>query len=74
MPLFNALKFYCLLNLFQNNSGALQVAIQNGHLSLVTFLIDKNIDLVAKPEVSVYQNNSSAAAQPVLSFHGNSDS
>ncbi|XP_062468369.1 ankyrin repeat and death domain-containing protein 1B isoform X5 [Pezoporus occidentalis] len=34
----------------QNNSSALQVAIQNGHLSLVTFLIDKNIDLVPKPE------------------------
>ncbi|XP_027527297.1 ankyrin repeat and death domain-containing protein 1B isoform X2 [Neopelma chrysocephalum] len=33
-----------------NYSSALQVAIQNGHLSLVTFLIDKNIDLVPKPE------------------------
>ncbi|OWK62775.1 Ankyrin repeat and death domain-containing protein 1B [Lonchura striata] len=49
-----------------NNSSALHVAIQNGHLSLVTFLIDKNIDLVPKAEVSVYQNNSPAAAQPVL--------
>ncbi|XP_030323430.1 ankyrin repeat and death domain-containing protein 1B [Calypte anna] len=34
----------------QNNNSALQIAIQNGHLSLVTFLIDKNIDLVPKPE------------------------
>ncbi|KAM6036946.1 ankyrin repeat and death domain-containing protein 1B isoform 3-T3 [Theristicus caerulescens] len=34
----------------QNNSSALQIAVQNGHLSLVTFLIDKNIDLVPKPE------------------------
>uniref|UniRef100_A0A8C0V8T8 Ankyrin repeat and death domain containing 1B n=1 Tax=Cyanistes caeruleus TaxID=156563 RepID=A0A8C0V8T8_CYACU len=34
----------------QNNSSALQIAIQNGHLSLITFLIDKNIDLVPKPE------------------------
>ncbi|XP_042731269.1 ankyrin repeat and death domain-containing protein 1B isoform X5 [Lagopus leucura] len=33
-----------------NNSNALQAAIQNGHQSLVTFLIDKNIDLVPKPE------------------------
>ncbi|KAM6227249.1 ankyrin repeat and death domain-containing protein 1B isoform 3-T3 [Spheniscus humboldti] len=34
----------------QNNSSALQIAIQNRHLSLVTFLIGKNIDLVPKPE------------------------
>ncbi|XP_032865049.2 ankyrin repeat and death domain-containing protein 1B isoform X1 [Tyto alba] len=34
----------------QNNSSALQIAIQNGHLPLVSFLIDKNIDLVPKPE------------------------
>ncbi|XP_021147866.1 ankyrin repeat and death domain-containing protein 1B isoform X3 [Columba livia] len=39
----------------QNNSSALQIAIQNGHLCLVTFLIDKNIDLAPKPE----QKNSS---------------
>ncbi len=36
--------------LTHNNSNALQAAIQNGHQSLVTFLIDKNIDLVPKPE------------------------
>ncbi|XP_075383425.1 ankyrin repeat and death domain-containing protein 1B [Mycteria americana] len=34
----------------QNNSSALQIAVQNGHLPLVTFLIDKNIDLAPKPE------------------------
>lgn len=70
------MSFCYLYHLFQSNSSALQVAIQNGHLSLVTFLIDKNIDLVPKPEVSVYQSNYSVA-QPVLSFmtfFGNLDS
>lgn len=69
--------FFCLCHFFQNNSSALQIAIQNGHLSLVVFLIDKNIDLVPKPEVIVYQYSSSAVVQPVLSFMaflGNSNS
>lgn len=47
----------CALSIYllQLNISALQIATQNGHTSLVSFLLSENIDLHMKVEVSLFQ-------------------